>query len=352
MRIAVTADLHLTNEEDNPERFEVLKDILHQCEELDVDRLIISGDLFDQSPHNLAAFEVAYQDSHPTNLPVSVIPGNHDLELQQSNFAVDDLTVITEPTLETVDNDFQLLPVPYKPGTTLGQHLAGFGSEIQPGRWALISHGDWMGGVRPPDPSEPGVYMPLTRADLVTYQPATVLLGHIHVPFDQGKVHYPGSPCPLDPSETGLRRFLVFDTDSHEIIPHRVNSPYVYFDETVVMLPVEDEEVYLESELNRRIEKWDLPAGWGKRARVRLKVMGYSADRAQVNKLLKNALSSFELLDGSPDVSGLNTADDPDRVAIVRQVSDWVNELEWSEEPLEPAKSDIIREALGVIYGA
>ncbi|MCH7720116.1 MAG: hypothetical protein IH988_03880 [Planctomycetes bacterium] len=50
--------------------------------------------------------------------------------------------------------------------------------------------------------------MPLTRADLETHNPSLTLLGHIHAPYDGPPIYYPGSPCPIDMSETGLRRFL------------------------------------------------------------------------------------------------------------------------------------------------
>lgn len=63
-------------------------------------------------------------------------------------------------------------------------------------RWILVEHGDWSEGVRAPNPSEPGVYMPLTKKDLPAYKPGKVLLGNVHLSLDLELVHYPGSPTP------------------------------------------------------------------------------------------------------------------------------------------------------------
>lgn len=351
MRLGITADLHLTSEDEHPERFRVLEDILHQCGELGVEGLVVAGDLFDESPHNVADFEVAVKRARPDSLPITILPGNHDANLRPEALAVDGVEVINEPELRSGGEGDPVLLVPYAPGTTLGEHLAAFEGKVTPRRWSLISHADWMGGLRAPDPHEPGIYMPLNRADLQAYQPATVLLGHIHIPWDQPPIHYPGSPCPLDVTETGLRRFLIHDTVAQTVTPQLVNCPLVYFDETVVMLPVEDEQAYLEHELNSRIQAWGLPDGWDKRVRVRLRLIGYSADRGAAEKTVRKCLAGFSFYEGSPDLADLNLADDPDRIEIARQVKNWIDALAWPGEHKEPNRADILREALTVIYG-
>jgi exonuclease SbcD len=352
MKLGITADLHLTSQKEHPQRFEVLRDILRQSGETGVDRLVIAGDLFDQSPHNVSDFEAALKKARPKGLPVTVIPGNHDVNLRSEALAVDGVQVVNEPVLWRGGNGDAVLLVPYAPGTTLGEHLAAFEGQLAPRRWTLISHADWMGGLRTPDPDEPGIYMPLNRSDLQLYQPATVLLGHVHVPWDHPPIHYPGSPCPLDVTETGLRRFLVHDTESQQVTHRRVNSPLVYFNETVVVLPVDDEQEYLEHELTSRIDAWGLPDGWEDRVQVRLRLVGYSADRAAAEKTARACLEGFSFYEGSPDLADLNLADDPDRIEIARQAKDWIDELTWPDDPREPEKAEILREALGVIYGA
>src|SRR3972149_1611889 len=56
--------------------------------------------------------------------------------------------------------------------------------------------------------------------------------------FDPHRQHSPGPPNPLDINETGLRRFLIFDTQTLVVSEQRVDSPRIYFSEAVVMLPV------------------------------------------------------------------------------------------------------------------
>jgi DNA repair exonuclease SbcCD nuclease subunit len=350
LRIAITADLHLTTQQDHPERFATLQNILQQCGELDIDRLIIAGDLFDQSQQNYAEFEQAYSDSRPDNLAVTVIPGNHDPQLVQGALAVEGLEVISETTVVPAGENFDLLFVPYKNGTSMGEHIPPFQTQLRAGQWALISHGDFESGLRAPDPNEPGVYMPLTRSDLEAHHPALAILGHIHAPSDGPPVYYTGSPCPLDINETGLRRFLILDSESLEVTSQQVDSPRIFFNETIVMLPVEDESAYLRSELEQRIQNWSLPEGWEDRVRQRLTIVGYVADRSAVEAVAREALANFAFYDDGPDLSELNHAVDTDRIHIAQQVQEWIEELDWPEGDGEPAKEDIALEALRVIW--
>src|SRR3989304_3719888 len=204
MHIAVTADLHLTTRKEHRERFAALEDILRQCGQLGVDWLIIAGDLFAHSRQHFADFEKAYKAAHPAGLPVTVIPGNHDPDLKAGALAVEGLEGGSERSLRPVGDEFNILLVPYPAGAAMGEHLPPFAAQLKPRRWALVSHGDWSGGLRGADPGEPGVYMQLTRGDLAAHQPAVALLGHIHAPYDAPPVPYPASPSPLVITKTGL----------------------------------------------------------------------------------------------------------------------------------------------------
>lgn len=355
MRIAITADLHLTTRKSHPERFRALQDLLRQCAEQQVDELVIAGDLFDSSQRNFAEFEKAYAEARPDGLPVRVIPGNHDPQLTSGALTGDGLEVLDEPTLRRVNGDFQLVFVPYREHTSMGEHLPAFRNLLEPGGWALISHGDWTAGRRSSNPYETGTYMPLSRSDVEAFGPAAVLLGHIHAPTDDPPVHYPGSPCPLDINETGLRRFLIFDTETRTVTAQLVDCPRLYFNETVVMLPVEDEPAYLQGELRQRIEAWGVPKGWEDRVRVRLRIVGYSGDRAAIEAAARKALKAFAFYEGSPDLDDLNHAADLDRIHIARQVRQWIDELSWADRPgagaSEPSAEEIALEALRVIWG-
>ena len=49
MKIAFTADCHLTTQAKNPERFQALSNIFKQCKDNDIQLLVIAGDLFDKA---------------------------------------------------------------------------------------------------------------------------------------------------------------------------------------------------------------------------------------------------------------------------------------------------------------
>jgi DNA repair exonuclease SbcCD nuclease subunit len=352
LKIAITADNHLTTQSRNPERFQSLANILKQCGETQVQLLIIAGDLFDQSMPNYAEFEALYKKYRPPGLTTAIIPGNHDEDLNQNNITADGLIVHNEPQLLPLNNTWNILFVPYQKGQTMGSVIAPFLAELTGQRWILIGHGDWSPGIRTPDTYEPGVYMPLTRPDLALYKPGLVFLGHIHLPFDGEKVHYPGSPCPLNVSETGLRRFLLLDLDQGKITPKLVDSSLLFFNERFIMLSRENELKLLKKQMKDRIKSWELPAGWEKRVQVQVEIAGFAAGRDSVKKLVKEIFSPFSFTDnGEPDLKNLYHKPDPDREQIALEIQDWIKELEWTESSSAPSKTEILEEALKVIYG-
>ena len=164
------------------------------------------------------------------------------------------------------------------------------------------------------------------------------------------KTKFITAPCPLDINETGLRRFLILDSESLDVTSQQVDSPQIFFNETIVMLPVEDEGAYLRSELVQRIQNWTLPEGWEDRVRQRLSIVGYVADRSAVEAVAREGLAGFAFHDDGPDITELNHAVDTDRIHIAQQVQEWIEELGWPEGDREPAKEDIALEALRVIW--
>ena len=352
MKIAFTADNHLTTRSRNPERFQTLANILQQCGENQVKLLIIAGDLFDQSMPNYAEFETLYKKHRPPGLATAIIPGNHDEDLNRESITGDGLIIYNEPQLLPLNKTWKILFVPYQKGQTMGSIIAPFAAELNGQRWILVGHGDWSPGLKTPDPYEPGVYMPLTRSDLALYKPELVFLGHIHLPFDGEKVHYPGSPCPLNITETGLRHILLLDLKQGKITPLTTDSPQLFFDERFVTLSRENELEYLENQMKERINSWELPAGWEKRVQVRVEVAGFAADREAVKKIIKEVFSPFSFSeDGEPDLKKLYHRLDPDREQIALDIQDWIKKLEWTESTSSPDKTEILEEALKVIYG-
>ncbi len=353
MKIAFTADNHLTTRSKNPERFQTLENIFKQCDNNDVQLLVIAGDLFDKDLPNYAEFEELYHSCRTGDLTTVIIPGNHDQRLSKGALLGESLLVYSEPTLQPLDDSRKILFLPYQDNKTMGELIAPFADELQSQRWVLVSHGDWTAGRNTPDPYEKGLYLPLTRTDLVTYQPELVFLGHIHLAQQDQNLYYPGSPCPLDISETGLRRFLILDTDRGEITPHLVDSSVVYFDEHIIMIPSENGLDMLLKEIGCRIDTWNLPKGWENKVRLRVEIAGSSGlDRQEILKGIKKAFSGFSYYkDEEPQLSKLIYSIDPDRIEISNQVKTWIDDLDWEADPNSPSKMQILDQALKIIHG-
>lgn len=352
MKIAITADMHLTSRQEHPDRFETLENLLRDCGDLGVEKLIIAGDLFDNSRPDFGDFESAYRDHRPPDLSTHIIPGNHDPGLTDAALAVDNLLVYTKPTLMDEVPHQPILFLPYREHTTMGEHIAPFKEELTPQDWILIGHGDWSGGNKYPDPYEPGVYMPLARKDLEIYQPGVVFLGHIHRPHSDNRVHYPGSPCPLNISETGTRRMLVYDTQEKEISSHLISSPRLYFQGEFVVMPLEDEISYLKAHIKNWVTSWEVPREWHDRIQLRVTLKGYTRNREAIREAVHEELAPFSFYNrDQPDLSDLHHARDPDRARLVQHMRSWVESLDWPDGPREPDKSEILIQALKVIYG-
>ena len=350
MKVAITADLHLTDESGHPARFKTLRRLLKQCANLDVDTLIIAGDLFDRRMQDFADFESVYQEARPPELEVLALPGNHDLDLAPGALAVPGLRVIEEVELFQLGDAFNLLLVPYKPETTMGERLSEYQGQLAPGSWGLVSHADWVGGHRKPEADEPGVYMPLTRADLIRFQPAYCVLGHLHVPISQPPIYTPGSPCPLDITETGFRRMLILNSEDRSVKSATVDSARICFDERIVVLPMENSIDRFTLQLEEMIKGWELPPDCEGRIQLRLKVAGYVKDRAGLLEAAQERLAKYELYPGSPDLSDLHLAGDVDRAEIAQRVEEVIHNLGFERSPFDPSDQEILEEALTLIY--
>jgi hypothetical protein len=192
--------------------------------------------------------------------------------------------------------------------------------------------------------------MPLTNKDLQLFQPSVCLLGHIHRPLEEGRVHYAGSPCPLDVTETGPRRLLIIDTATGNVETERVESPVLYFDETILMLPLSDEPDYLRRQIEAMKSSWQIPPEWLGRLQLRLRLIGYSLDRSGHEELIRSRLNEIDFYPGSPDLSGLKLALDPDRNEIAMRTKEAVERMETAGVRPHLSKQAILEQALMLIY--
>lgn len=354
MKVVLTADLHLTSRDRNPERFETLDSILSDMRAKDVSTLIIAGDLFDASMQDYSDFEKLCRKPDYQEIDIHVIPGNHDPTISKKKIVADNLQIYTEPTWLDMGGR-PVLFVPYRDDATMGEEIAEAFDEQPVEQWVLVGHGDWLAGVRVPNALEPGVYMPLTRADVTKYKPTRVFLGHIHASMDATPVHYVGSPCGLDISETGRRRCLLYDTATDHIETMMVVTPVLYLNESFVILPMKDELAYLREQIAACKQGWGLSAAEHDNAQLRVQVAGYSTDRAALRNLLQEEFGAFTFYKGEePSIDAVRNVEeaDLDRQLIAEHTYARVEDLEWPFGADEPERDEIMLAALQLIYGS
>jgi len=352
MIVAVTADLHLTTRETNPERYDALENILEQLVREKLGALVIAGDLFDEECRNYSQFEALCRDPKFRHIHFHIVPGNHDPHLTARSFAADNITVYSEPEFKQFDlMSLPILFLPYRADQTMGEAFAPFNDAMIRGGWILISHGEWVEGMREPNPLEPGVYMPLTRTDVESTQPARVILGHVHKSYDRGNVHYPGSPCGFDITETGRRRFLLLDTDTGVVKARRVGTGVIYFDEWMVVLPFEKEDEFIRAKLTGMIESWKLDEAEFPRVLCRLKLSGYTTDKKRLMKTVREICRAIRFYpEGEPDLSDVFVSEDKDRAELAERVQKLIFEMDWPSGLGVPNREAAFHYALDTIY--
>ncbi|MFQ5650076.1 MAG: exonuclease SbcCD subunit D [bacterium] len=353
MKIAITADLHLTTQKKNPDRFHALQAILERLVQSAVRVLILAGDTFDESSRNYAEFERVCQQPEFRHIRLLLIPGNHDHDLDANALAAENVEVITEGRTEMFSRDgLPFLLLPYVPAKTMGEEIARHAGGLPTNRWVLVGHGDWTAGMHEPDPVEPGTYMPLTRVDIEKFKPRLVVLGHIHKPTDSNRVIYPGSPCGLDIRETGRRRFVLIDADSGDVQLQAVTSDFIYFNEAFVVVPGEHELEYVTGQIEKCIGNWSLADSEIDKVRIQVKFSGYTSNKRALLDTVQQSLQKFHFYkDGEPDLSEVFVADDPNRAEIARRVSERIERMNLAPFHRPPTKAAILLQALHAIYG-
>lgn len=353
MKLAISADLHLTSRTKHPERFAALEHLLAEMVRLDISHLILAGDAFNESGRNYAEFEQICRRPEYARLKVIILPGNHDWDLDRSAFTAANVEVVGAPHVRTFsENGLKFLFLPYDKEKTMGEEIAAHEVSLPANRWILVGHGDWIEGLQERNPLEPGVYMPFTRMDLERFKPLLVLLGHVHKPVDGERICYPGSPCGLDIRETGRRRFLILDDTSGALQSHALVSEVIYFNESFLVLPVDDEIEYLTQQIHERLAGWQVQPAEKERVRVQVKVVGYTKNKRAVQEAVLQAFKDFRFYkDGEPDLSEVYVADDAARAEVVRRVTERVRRIKLESHYGTPTQEEILLKALHVIYG-
>jgi len=221
---------------------------------------------------------------------------------------------------------------------------------LTPKRWALFGHGDWLDGIRTPNPLEPGTYMSLTRNDLDRYQPARTFLGHIHARLD-GPIYYPGSPCGIDITETGQRSFLVFDSDTCNVERRSIHTDVIYHIANILILPVEDETTYLHKIISAEKDKWKVNNDDIARTKIRVKIRGYTKNKSALNAFLLDEFKGFAFYkDEALDIGQVTSTFDLNKIKIAENVKEKIENLKLNPSPDEPDRDQILMESLKLIF--
>jgi len=350
MKIGITADVHLRTRDEYPGRYNAFIDILVQCRQNGIEHLIIAGDLFDKEMQNYGEFDAICNSKDFEGIKFHIIPGNHDLTVQQGYFGSTNIVIYSEPTWVDFAQGWRFLFIPYDNEKSMGEVIQENIHLKENEKWCLVGHGDWYSGVSLRNPYEPGVYMPITSRDITLYKPDFVFLGHIHLPVDDGKVFYPGSPCGLNITETGYRRFISIDLEKGLTSSHKINTDHIYFCENLIIVPAEDEVEYLQEMIKNSIQSWGLAAVDENKVTLRIKCKGYSTDKSQLLKTISKLYKSFKL-ESQPDISEVSIANDVDRNYIMKKIGVKLHELGLKGDELNLEVDMVLLDAMKIVYG-
>ncbi|MCM8826890.1 MAG: metallophosphoesterase [Candidatus Omnitrophica bacterium] len=351
MKVAITADIHLKTMTETPERFHALENIFQQLKQREISNLFIAGDLFDRESFNYNDLDELCRKY--SDIYLTIIPGNHDLQIEKRFFTATNIEIIREPFIKEID-ELSFLFIPCDSTKTIDEVLTEFiRNNRLPERWILIGHGDYITRKRELNSYEPGFYMPVLSKTINKHNPLRVILGHIHKPSEFGKVIYPGSPCGLDITETGKRSFIIYDTLTDSVNRSFVQTDTIYLTISILVFPVEEEISSLRDKFNQMVKSWGLTEDELKKVKLRFTIKGWTNDLPKLKNGIIELLKSqgVSLYDTyGPNISKLKILRDidSDRISILEKVRQKIDSL-----PLQSfltSKDEILEEAMRLIF--
>lgn len=355
MKIAITADCHLDTK--HLERKEVLKKIFEKIMALNINNLCILGDLFDKTQQNYSEFDELLKEF--PHIQVYLIPGNHDYNISSAYFISSNLKVITEPSFFSF-NGMNFLFVPYnREKESIGEivreefHKK---DKKETKNWVLLSHGDYITTSYNPNPYEDSrIYMPLDSLTVERFQPEKVFLGHIHKPSEYGKIFYPGSPCPVDPTESGKRSFLIFDTEDFECERVVIDTPYIYFKNEIIVYPVENELELLEERLKIWLSSLELSSEDYKKVKLFLSVKGFTNDKKRLQQMIEKFFQEEKMEIKELNLTDVSVPDMQQSFSDIKtlwnKVKELLENLDKKIDGIELSQDEIEKKILEKIFG-
>lgn len=358
MKIAVTGDIHLR--EEKPERLENLRIFIKEIQPQGIDKIIIAGDLFDKGFKEHKFFEACCK-LYP-GIDFYIIPGNHDPEVMQGLFGSDNIRVFSEPDFKNFDNK-QFLFLPYKNNSSVAKALESREDgvkEIDKNGCYLITHGD-VTGSRIRDTGNEEGYFPISKSDIIRFGFKKVFLGHIHkphIPYENYDIFYPGSLYPLDITETGIRKYIVYDTKTDSVEFKTFKNPVLYDHWVFLVIPGTNEKKQIQDQYDDFISSISQEYGgtsFKEKLTVRVSARGFTVEGVdQIVVFIKNVIKKDSItIDGSIDTSELYKAEDnPALNEIARRVIDIIEDecRRYGTEQFFPGKERIITQALKRVY--
>ncbi len=220
MKFIHTADIHwgMIPDSDRPwgkKREQAIRltfqSIVEDARDQKADLLLISGDLFHRQPLARDLKEINYLFSTIPNTRVVIIAGNHDrirpssaLRSFQWNRNV---TYLMDETLSSVyfeDLNTEVFGFSYHTPEILEDKSAQFVIPDNRRNKILMVHGG------------DSKHYPFDKNTLAAMPFSYIALGHIHKPavLIENRMAYPGSPEPLDVTETGPHGYLIGEMDT------------------------------------------------------------------------------------------------------------------------------------------
>lgn len=219
MKFIHTADIHwgMVPDSDRPwgkKREQAIRltfqAIVEEARESRADLLLISGDLFHRQPLARDLKEVNYLFSTIPGTRVVIIAGNHD-RIRKSSALLSftwcpNVTFLMDENLDSVyfeDLNTEVYGFSYHTPEITEDRTAYFSIPASKRIKILMLHG---GDAK---------HLPFDKNTLASYPFSYIALGHIHKPsvLIENRMAYPGSPEPLDLTETGPHGFLMGEID-------------------------------------------------------------------------------------------------------------------------------------------
>jgi Zn-finger nucleic acid-binding protein len=131
-----------------------------------------------------------------------------------------------------------------------------------------------------------------------------------------------------------------------------VETDYLFFNEQFTVLPLDEEVTYVKTIISERIKAWNVPSADQSKVRVRIKARGFSRDRNELDKIIREQIQDYKFADyDQPDISQVKISNDQAQGNIAKLVKEKIDSIGWDPKPDEPDKDDLLLVAMNLIYG-